>query len=117
MNDIIIKFEGNDVIIRGPKEILKIVVDPVFVGAKEIIGPAEPATIKKYKGKKSKKPAKVVSKPKERKAKTKITPDIINQINYLRDDENMTSKQIAEELNIGLSTVNRYYRPLPNEKI
>jgi len=52
----------------------------------------------------------------ERKAKVKITKDIIDQISYLRDEEGMTSKQIAEELNISLSSINRYYRPLSSER-
>lgn len=39
MNDIIIKFEGDEVIIRGPKSILKIVIDPTVEGIQKITGP------------------------------------------------------------------------------
>lgn len=121
MSDIVIKFEGGDVIIRGPKDILKIVIDPVVGGIQTITEPVKSDISKKRMVKKPKiKPAKIVSKPKDKKTAlgrgNRVTQQIIDQIAYLRDEEKMTSKQIAEEVGISLATVNRYYRPLSSEK-
>ena len=121
MNEILIKFEGNDVIIRGPREILKIVINPAVEGIQKITEPAEPVITKRRMAKIIKqKPTKIVSKPIGKitalgKGK-RVTQEIIDQIKYLRDDEKMNSKQIAEELGISLVTVNRHYRPLLKER-
>ena len=115
MNDIVIKFEGNEVIIRGPKEILKIVIDPSVGGIQKITSPEKQGITslpKPYRVKAKKE--KVVEKKKSGKG-VRITQNIIDSINYMRDEEKATSKEIAKELGISLATVNRYYRPKTSE--
>lgn len=80
-----------------------------------LLGDDKPAP-RPYKAKTKLIRAKAPRVKKERKSKVKITQDIIGQINYLRDEEGMTSKQIADELNISLSSINRHYRPLSSER-
>ncbi|MHB8089963.1 MAG: hypothetical protein ACYDH2_17135 [Anaerolineaceae bacterium] len=63
MSDITINFDGDDVIIRGPKSILKISIDPNVGGVQRIIEPTKPVQKLTFK-----KPAEII-KPKAQTAK------------------------------------------------
>ena len=126
MSEVIIRYEGNDVIIKGPREILKIVIDPAMsiqritettkpdikiTGLKLTESP-KPKTGRKLFVYTAKPKVKRDPKPKGK----RLTQDDINQIEYLRDEEHMTSAQVAKEMGISIPTCNKYYRPLTSER-
>lgn len=109
-----IRFEGDDVVIdiiaKGSEETKSEATPAVEVTANgnEPVRPKvkTKTTRKAKKGKASKPEVKTTGSGKRK----KISQEVIDQINMLRDDQGMTSKQIADELGISLPTVNKYYQ-------
>jgi hypothetical protein len=108
-----IKFDGNDVIIDIIAKEAEGITNVVNAAANEPAKPVFERQLKKFRKTKVKP---VAGKKPGLGRGNRVTPEMIDQIKYLRDEEKMTSRQVADELGMSLNTVNRHYRPLSSER-